>query len=137
MQNESQPELPGLELDPENGAKPSALRLAVVATIAALQSDGLLEPRHAAYCQLALELADTVAAGRRGGRASAAAMAAAQLRETLDSLPRPTATTSEDKFNDWVATLNAAAEALAAAPAPTSPLGELVAELADDDNRTA
>jgi hypothetical protein len=104
-QPESQPTLPGLELEPENGAAPSALRSAVVVTINALQADGLLENRHAAMCQLALELADSVTAGRRSGRASAAAMAAAQLRETLLALPEPTASGVAEKFDAYLASL--------------------------------
>lgn len=75
------------------------MRAAVVATLAALKEDQLLEPRHAGLCQLALILADAVMAGTRGGRASAAAMAAAQLRETLDALPKPVSADSLARFN--------------------------------------
>lgn len=101
----AQPTLAGLELEPEFGSAPSALRGAVVATLAALERDGLLEPRHAALGQLALEMADAVAAGRRGGRASAAAMAAAQLLACLDALPAPMAADVESKFNAFVDSL--------------------------------
>lgn len=104
-QPEAQPTLPGLELEPENGASPSALRTAVVTTLAALQQEGLLEPRHAALAQLSLELADSVTAGRRSGRASAAAMAAAQLRETLLALPEPTAAGIAEKFDAYLRSL--------------------------------
>lgn len=104
--HETSLQLDGLELDPEMGGKPSALRSAVVATITALHADKLLEPRHAALCQLALELADSVSQGRRSGRASAAAMAAAQLRETLLALPAPASADIMEKFNDFVTSLS-------------------------------
>lgn len=86
--HESALTLPGLEVNPEVG-DPSPLRRAVQSTLTALDSAGILEPRHAAVAQLALELADSVSAGRRSGRASAAAMAAAQLLAALDALPKP------------------------------------------------
>lgn len=98
---EQQPTLAGLELVPTIG-KPSALRQAVVTTLQALEEDHLLEPRHSAMAQLALELADAVNAGTRGGRASAAAMAAAQLRETLLALPAPMAADIQQKFSEFV-----------------------------------
>jgi len=97
-----QPVLAGLELVDPRVVKPSAMRAAVVATISALGDISLLEPRHAALCQLALELADSVTAGRASGRASAAAMAAAQLRETLLALPSPQQAAATDAFNTWV-----------------------------------
>ncbi|MCC2034215.1 hypothetical protein [Microbacterium allomyrinae] len=101
-------ELPGLELHPDGQQSVSAMRGAVIATIAALEKEGLLEPRHVAMCQLALEMADSVAAGRRSGRASAAAMAAAQLRETLMALPAPVAGDVKARFEDFVDKLVAA-----------------------------
>jgi hypothetical protein len=108
--NADQIELPGLELNAANGATASALRRAVIETISALHQANLLEPRHAAMCQLALELADAVAAGTRSGRASAAAMAAGQLRETLEALPQPKTEGAEQKFEAWVLALKAAGE---------------------------
>lgn len=97
--------LPGLELIPADQAAASPMRTAVVATINALQADGLLEPRHAGLCQLALELADAVTAGRRSGRASAAAMAAGQLRDTLLALPEPIAGDVKQRFEQFVESL--------------------------------
>lgn len=102
LPHETQVELPGLEVNPEMGGKMSALRAAVVATLAALQDEKLLEPRHAALAQLALELADSVSAGRRSGRASAAAMAAAQLLAVLEALPAPLAADVKQKFDAFV-----------------------------------
>jgi hypothetical protein len=99
-----QPALPGLELEPELGTA-TALRSAVITTLTALHDDQLLEPRHAGLAQLALELADAVTAGRRSGRASAAAMAAAQLRETLQALPAPMAADAAQKFQSFVESL--------------------------------
>lgn len=103
--DETTPTLPGLEYVPENQAGISPMRAAVVATIKALEADALLEPRHVAMCQLALELADAVTAGRRSGRASAAAMAAGQLRDTLLALPAPIAGDIAQRFADFVDTL--------------------------------
>lgn len=79
--------LPGLELQGDEYGQPSALRSAVKAQLVALEEEGLLKPKHTAFAQLALELADAVVSGTRKGRASAVAMAAAQLRETLLALP--------------------------------------------------
>ena len=100
--DESATTIPGLELVPEDQRDVSPMRRAVIATIEALEGDSLLEPRHAAMCQLALELADSVTAGRRSGRASAAAMAAGQLRDTLLALPAPVAGDAAQRFADFV-----------------------------------
>jgi hypothetical protein len=94
--------IPGLELVPSDQAGVSPMRAAVIATIEALERDRLLEPRHAGLCQLALELADAVTAGRRSGRASAAAMAAGQLRDTLLALPTPVAGDVAQRFGEFV-----------------------------------
>jgi hypothetical protein len=68
--------LPGMETP---AAHDSRLRKAAHRTIVALEAAGYLDERHAVVTQLILDLADVVDAGRRQGRASAAAMAAAQL----------------------------------------------------------
>lgn len=83
--------LPGLEdlEDRDTGRRVSPLEQAARRTLAALQGDGLLTERHALTCQLILDLAQAIDAGRRSGRASAVAMAAAQLREAFLSLPEP------------------------------------------------
>jgi len=94
--------LPGLELEAEAGGKTGALRQAVITTLAALEQDHLLEARHAAMAQLALELADSVTVGRRSGRASAAAMAAAQLLAVLQALPAPLAADLKERFDAFV-----------------------------------
>lgn len=94
--------LPGLELEAEAGGKTGALRQAVLVTLKALEDEKLLEPRHAAMAQLALELADSVTVGRRSGRASAAAMAAAQLLAVLQALPAPLAADLKERFDAFV-----------------------------------
>jgi hypothetical protein len=99
---DEKPTIPGLELVPQDQQSVSPMRAAVVATINALGADGLLEARHAAMCQLALELADAVTAGRRAGRASAAAMAAGQLRDTLLALPAPIEGDIKQRFEQFV-----------------------------------
>ena len=95
------PTLPGLELVTP-GMEQSALRMSVQRTIAALDDKGLIEPEHEALCQLALELADAVTAGKNSRRASAAAMAAGQLLDTLAALPQPVALDAGAAFERWV-----------------------------------
>lgn len=84
--------LPGME-DPQGPT--SELEQAVRRTLRALRDQDLLEPRHAGTMELALVLARAVDAGVRSRRASAAAMAARELRETLAMLPEPEATPSD------------------------------------------
>lgn len=93
--------LPGLgwQLDKHTGAE-SPLRAAVRFVIEQLDAEGLIKPWHAAHCQLALELADSIA--RSGGKASAAAMAAAQLMQCLETLPQPATFSAGDKFEQWL-----------------------------------
>lgn len=98
--NDETPTLPGLDFDLHNpGEHP--LRAAVLRTLRALDDEGLLKPQHAAYAQLALELADSIARSR--GRASAAAMAGAQLMAALEALPSPTSMSAEDALQAWLA----------------------------------
>ncbi len=99
--DESQPTLPGLEL----GEHVGSLRAAVITTLEALQLDGLLEPRHAMVAQLALEMADAVQRGIAGGKASAAAMAGAQLLAAYQALPQPLAADAQAAFRDFVLAL--------------------------------
>lgn len=80
------PVLPGLEMPTRLQAEMVG---AVRSTFAALDEAGLLEPRHAALMQLCLELADSVAAAKVSRRATAVALAARELRETLALLPVP------------------------------------------------
>lgn len=107
------PMLPGLEPPAE---RESALELAARRTLAELERLGLLEERHAVLCQLVLELSAAVAAGRKGGRASAAAMAAAQLLAAVDQLPTPVERgDGDDAWTQLAADLRAAADRAAAA----------------------
>lgn len=87
--------LPGLD-EPTRTA--SAIELAARRTIKALDELGLLDERHALTCQLIVDLAQSVDDGRRARRASAAAMAAAQLLAAIDRLPEPTDDPTEDPF---------------------------------------
>ena len=100
---EAQPMLPGLELEsPGQINGQTSMRVAVAETLRALHESRLLEPRHAGLAQLALELADAVSAGARNGRASATAMAAGQLRDTLLALPQPEDADASEAFQMWV-----------------------------------
>jgi hypothetical protein len=78
------PTLPGLDAPAADAGR---LELAVRSTIAAVDAAGLLRPRDAATCELALTLARTVAIGVASRRSTGAAMAARELRETLELLP--------------------------------------------------
>lgn len=78
--------LPGLEPPtPREGHMVVAAR----ATIAALQEAERIERRHTVLVQLVLSLAAAIDRGVYSGRASAVAMAAAQLRETVLILDPP------------------------------------------------
>ena len=85
--------LPGLE-PPKRGE--SAMLSATRRTIASLDAAGFLDETHAALCQLLIELAQVVDAGRRQGKASAVAMAAAQILATYEKLVPESAGGSED-----------------------------------------
>lgn len=85
--------LPGLD-PPRRGE--SAMVRAARRTIAALSGDGYLDESHAILCQQILELAEVVDAGRRQGKASAVAMAAAQIIATYEKLVPESAGGSED-----------------------------------------
>ena len=80
--------LPGLELS-EPRESDSPMVVAAKLTLAELQRTGAVELRHAVQVQLVLQLAQSIDAGTRSGRASAVAMAAAQLRETMLVLDPP------------------------------------------------
>lgn len=90
--------LPGLE-PPQRGE--SAMMRATRRTITALEGAHYLDERQAALCQLMLELAEVVDAGRRQGKASAVAMAAAQILATYELLV-PEAKGGDDG-DEWAA----------------------------------
>lgn len=96
---ETQPTLAGLDFDLTD-TRDNHLRAAVIRTLQALDDEDLLEPVHAAHAQLALELADAIARSR--GKASAAAMASAQLMAALDALPKPSKLSTEDALDRWL-----------------------------------
>lgn len=80
------PTLPGLEMP--DRLEP-ILTGAVRQTFASLDAQNLLEPHHAAIMQLCLELASSVSAAKVSRHATAVALAARELRETLALLPEP------------------------------------------------
>lgn len=79
--------LPGL--DPPTSGVDQPMVASARVTLAALRDTGNLEPRHAVLVQLVLSLAGAIDAGVRSGRASAVAMAAKQLLETMLVLDPP------------------------------------------------
>lgn len=106
-----QPMLPGLEEPAETS---SAMVKAAHTTIRALEAAGKLAPQHAMLTQLLLELAGAIDRGRKAGRASAVAMAARELRDTLLMLdPPPEDGAAGDKAREALERFVAAAEAAA------------------------
>jgi hypothetical protein len=94
--------LPGLE-PPARGESP--LQLATRRTIAGLNRAGLLDERHAMVTQLLLDLAEVHDVGRRHGKASAAAMAAAQMLAGYQLL-MPEAPSGGDDNDEWTRLAN-------------------------------
>lgn len=86
------------------------------ATLDTLRAADRLPPERAALAQLCLSLSAAIDGGARSGRASAVAMAAAQLRDTmlvLDPPPDDSDATTESLrlMRDFMERLDAAAEA--------------------------
>lgn len=105
-----QPELPGLEL-PAAHPSDSPMVVAAKLTLAELRRSGRVGARHAVQVQLVLALAQAIDAGSRSGRASAVAMAAAQLNETIERLDPPDESSPElrDRLAEFMATVERAA----------------------------
>lgn len=70
-------------------ARDTPLVQATKATLSVLREHDRLPPERAALAQLCLSLAAAIDGGARSGRASAVAMAAAQLRDTMLVLDPP------------------------------------------------
>lgn len=98
--------LPGLG-EPAGTAGP--LELAAHRTLAALEADGLLTEQHALIAQLILDLARVATLSVRTGKASAAALAGAQLLAAYDVLTPDTAEGGHDAYDQLAADLRAAA----------------------------
>ena len=105
-----QPALPGLT---PPRSDPSALVAAAVATIRALEDQGLLEPRHALQVQAILSLAEQIGADRSGKFTVAVGQGWRTLLDAIEQLPQPTA----ERSDEWDAMARAFAEADAAARA--------------------
>lgn len=84
---DEQLELPGVV--PESRRDDGVMVAAAKRTLSELERLDRIEPRHAVLVAMVVELAASIEAGRRSGRASAVAMAAAQLRETMLVLDPP------------------------------------------------
>lgn len=89
---------------------------AAKATLAQLDSAERLPPERAVLAQLVLSLAAAIDGGARSGRASAVAMAAAQLRETMLVLDPPpedsnAAADANRRLTEFMVKLEAAANA--------------------------
>lgn len=86
MPTDDQPMLPGLT-PPAQGDTPMVVAAKV--TLDELRRLGVVERRHSVLVALVLSLSSAIDAGTKAGRASAVAMAAAQLRETVLTLDPP------------------------------------------------
>lgn len=108
--SEDQLMIPGLVV-PEVHHSDAAMVKAAKATLSELARAGKVGARHAVQVQLVLSLAQAIDSGARSGRASAVAMAAAQLNETMDRLDPPDETNPElrDRLAEFMATVEAAA----------------------------
>lgn len=89
---------------------------AVKTSLAVLREADRLPPERSALAQLCLSLAQAIDGGARSGRASAVAMAAAQLRDTMLVLDPPpedgdAAADATRRLTEFMATLERAAEA--------------------------
>lgn len=107
----TQPQLPGLEV-PEVHSSDSPMVVAAKRTLDELRRSGQLGARHAVQVQLVLSLAAAIDAGARAGRASAVAMAAGQLNETMDRLDPPDELGGQDaraRLAEFMATVEKAA----------------------------
>lgn len=108
---DAQPAIPGLDV-PEVHPADSPMVKAAKATLAELAATGRVGARHAVQVQLVLSLAQAIDAGARSGRASAVAMAAGELNETMDRLDPPDEGGSpelRDRLADFMATVERAA----------------------------
>lgn len=119
-------ELPGIDMsDREND---TAMVRAMRATLRVLRDEARLRPSDAAMVQLSLSLSGAIDAGTRSGRASAVAMAARELRETLLTLdPPPEDVTADAGSKAQLAQLLAALDLAArnGGQLPPTVLGEL------------
>lgn len=100
--------LPGLE-EPRFPETP--LEAAARRTIRRRQELGLLGEEDALICQFILDMAGATAEGRRAKRASAAAMAGAQLLAGMDRLPKSPEEGIDDAVKRLVEELRAAGRA--------------------------
>lgn len=99
--------IPGLE---RPAGKPTALERAADRSLASLAEAGVLGPQHDLTVQLVRDLARAVGQAA-GTHASAAAMAAAQLREAWATLPQPEDATVGDEWDTLARELREAAAA--------------------------
>lgn len=88
-----QPELPGLTPPKNDNA---ALVKAAVATVAALEADGLLEPRHALAVQSILTLAEQIGQQSTGKFTVAIGNGWRTLLDAIAALPVPESSVSGD-----------------------------------------
>ena len=102
---DSTPTIDGMTLPSPGHGTP--IETATEATILALESAGLIEPRHAAMCELARSMAAAIGASTRYGRGASQGLAvcARELREALAALPAPEGGPADDAWDQLAAAL--------------------------------
>lgn len=115
--------IPGLEPTPTTRAV-TPLEDAVRRTLRALREEDLIEERHAARLQLAIEMAQIVSEKRRNGKTSTVAHDARVLMELLDKLlPEETAVDEalRNAMQQWSEVIANGGDAPAEVPDPAQP----------------
>ena len=98
------PTLPGLDLSHSGGPGSTAMHDAAVATLQALDTEGLLEARHALTCQAVLQLSRSLDAGLNTGRVSVATSTLVKhLLEAYSMLPEPAESTVDAALEEMLA----------------------------------
>lgn len=103
---EWQPTFDGLTL-PGDQAQAGGLEAAAIATLAALDEQGLLEPRHALLCQMVVRLAGALDRDMAAGKITVAASNAQRLLlDAFESLPT-TSVADDEAWGQFVEQLQA------------------------------
>jgi hypothetical protein len=103
---EIQTELPGLEVQPLGSGQETDVVRATQLSIEDLRSQSLIEPRHLALCQLAIDQARMIERSLRDPRVRITAITGLMdsYRETMGALPQPEVA-NRGKFEAFLETM--------------------------------
>ena len=103
---EIQTELPGLEVQPLGSGQETSIVNSTQLSIEDLRAQSLIEPRHLALCQLALDQARMIERALRDPRVRITAVTGLMdsYRETMGSLPQPEVA-NRGKFEAFLETM--------------------------------